>query len=115
MIPIQAILAANSNMQINIINPSDLSQGSISVDVAYAGLSKLGSGAATDKYPAPFPTTAAAATSAADAISLTAPTGSAQGVFTFDDGSKQAVTVAAGTYNIPTTLSRRLIKSFRII
>lgn len=120
VVPIQAILAGNSSMQLNIINPSDVAgQASITFDVAYAGLSKAGSGTVNDKAPAPFPTTSAAATSAADVIQLTVPAAATTLIYTFDDGSKQSVTVTAGaTYSIPTTagsLTRRLIKSMKFL
>jgi hypothetical protein len=113
VIDVPNILAGNSSMVFQLTNVAG--QSSLTFDVVHCGVSIVGTGSATAAINTPFPLTTAAASSAADAISLTIPASSTDGVFTFDDGSKQRVAVSAGTYNIPTTLSRRLITSFKII
>jgi hypothetical protein len=58
-----------------------------------------------------IPTTTTAVTRAADSAVFTIPSGVGHLTYTFDDNSTQLVTVSAGSYTIPTTLSRPNIKS----
>jgi hypothetical protein len=113
IIDIPNILAGNSSMVVQITNVTG--QSSLVLDVVYVNVSIVGTGSATAPIHTPFPTTTAIASSGAETISVTIPASSTAGVFTFDDGSKQQVTVAAGTYSFPTTLTRRLLKSFKVI
>ncbi|MDR3424003.1 MAG: hypothetical protein P4M13_02845 [Alphaproteobacteria bacterium] len=57
-----------------------------------------------------IPTTSAAATRAADALSFTIPSGIGNLIYTFDDNSTQTVAVSAGAYTVPTNLNRAWIK-----
>jgi hypothetical protein len=58
-----------------------------------------------------IPTTSATVTRAADSAVFTIPTGIGHLLYTFDDNSTQSVVVSAGSYTIPTNLSRPNIKS----
>jgi hypothetical protein len=58
-----------------------------------------------------IPTTTAAVTRSADSATFTIPAGVTSLTYTFDDNSTQVVSVAAGSYTIPTTLNRANIKS----
>lgn len=57
-----------------------------------------------------IPTTTAAVTRPADALSIVLPTGTHDLTVTFDDDSTQALTGLSGTYALPTTLNRPYIK-----
>jgi hypothetical protein len=62
-----------------------------------------------------IPTTVAAATRAADSLSLTLPIGSTSLTYTFDDNSTQTISATAGSYPInPSILSRKWIKNINI-
>lgn len=109
VIEVPNILAANSNMVWQLSGPAT------TFDIVYAGVGIVGTGSATAQPQTPFPLTSAAGASAADACSLMPPAGATVGVFTYDTGGKGSVTVTGGvTYNIPTTLARRVIRKFKI-
>ena len=113
IIDVPNILAANSSMVLGITNVTG--QASLTLDVVYANVSIVSTGSATAPTHTPFPTTTAVASSGAETISVTIPASSTAGVFTYSDGTKQQVVVSAGTYNFPAGITRRLIKSFKVI
>lgn len=69
-------------------------------------------GSAPSSY---FPTTGAAATRAADAVSFTVPGGYTTLVYTFDNGTMHDVSVSPGTFTIATNLSRSYIKYIDLV
>jgi hypothetical protein len=62
-------------------------------------------------YTTPITTTSGTATRASDTVSFTIPSGVSNLLYTFDDNSTQSVSVSPGSYNIPTNLNRRFIKT----
>lgn len=62
----------------------------------------------------PIRTTGTVATRAADAVSITLPTGAGHILYTFDDGSTQQVSVSPGAYTIPTNLNRPIIARMQV-
>lgn len=56
-------------------------------------------------------TSGAAATRAADAVTINLPSGTHDLIFTFDDGSTQTIAGQSGSYVVPTNLDRHTIKS----
>ncbi len=62
-----------------------------------------------------IPTTTTAVTRAADQLSFTIPSGVSTLRYTFDDDSTQDVSVSAGSYVVPTNLSRAWIKRIQSV
>ena len=95
--------------QINHVGPDDaLSYTGNGTRTVIAGPQWVEKGAPAGSY---IPTTAAAATRAADNLSFTLPAGVHDLTYTFDDNSTLVVRGISGTYAIPTNLQRPHIKS----
>lgn len=77
------------------------------VDLAFAGLE---TGAGATSY---IPTTTAAATRAADNITVTLPAGTANVALAYDNGTTNTVAASAGTYTIPANIAGTNLKTLR--
>lgn len=60
-------------------------------------------------------TAGAAATRAADSLTLSLASGEHSLTFTFDDGSTQVISGASGSYSVPTNLNRSWIKNVKAV
>lgn len=76
----------------------------VSTDIAFPMLEKATAASS------PIVSSGAAATRAADSVTIALPSGTHNLTFTFDDNTEQTVTGLSGNYTIPTTLNRAIIR-----